>query len=96
MTKPKKSEEPKPFTDFKIRPLTLKEREICSNQAMEFKSFFTQILIWIRYGLIELKGIKITENNFDEEVNKFSDQKISDISFAIREATQFPDKKKDS
>lgn len=92
----------KPFSDFKIRPLTLSEREICSNKVMEFREFFTQALIWIRYGLTELKGVKITRDNpdgggnFDEEVNKITDEQITDISLAIREATQFPDKKKPS
>lgn len=92
------SKEPdrEPFTDFKFRPLTLREREICSNKVMEFKDFFTQILIWIRYGLTELKGVEITKENFDEEVNNLGNEDMADISLAIRMATEFPGKKKSS
>ena len=82
------------FTDYKIKPLTLSEREDCSNRYFAMKNIFTQTMTWIRYGLIELKGIQITKDNFDIEVVKLDDDEIADIALDIREKTQFPNKKK--
>ena len=80
--------------DYKLKPLTLSEREDCSNQYIRLSTWFTQTLSWMRCGLIELKGVKITKDNFDTEVVKLDDDDITDISADIRERTQHPDKKK--
>ena len=80
--------------DYKLKDLSLSEREDCSNQIMNLRNFFTQTLSWMRCGLTELKGVKITKDNFDNEIIKLSDDEITDISADIRERTQFPNKKK--
>ena len=83
-----------PFTYYKLRPLTLAEREECSNSVMYLKTVFTQALNWMRYGLIGLKGKEINKENFDEEVNDLQDPQLFDIAADIRERNQFQDKKK--
>jgi len=82
------------FTDYEIRSLTLSQREECMNGALATDTMFTQVLKWIRFGLLKLKGVAITEDNFDDEVNKLGDMELYDIAGDIREKTQFPDKKK--
>ena len=80
--------------DYKLKDLSLSEREDCSNQFINLRNWFTQTLSWMRYGLTELKGVEITKDNFDGEIIKLSDDEITDISADIRERTQFPNKKK--
>ena len=89
-----KEKEPEVFTDYEIKPLTLSQREECMNGAMVTDTMFTQVLKWIRFGLTKLKGVAITEDNFEEEVNKLGDLELYDIAGDIREQTQFPSKKK--
>jgi hypothetical protein len=87
---------------YELKPLTLAEREICSNKLTEvnisgsvvIREGFTYILRWLKYGLKSIEGVEIFEANFDSEVNKLNDDDIADISNAIKEATQFPNKKK--
>lgn len=90
----KKTKKETVFTDYELRPLTLDEREDCSNRYFAIKDAFTQLLTWIQYGLTKLKGVEITKENFKEEINKLSDNQLADIAVDIRERTQFPDKKK--
>lgn len=80
--------------DFKTKPLTLSQREHCSNKQLMENIYFTSTILWLRCGLDELKGEKITEKNFDEKVVLLSDEEIIEIAIKIREETQFPDKKK--
>ena len=88
--------------EYKLKPLTLNQRIECNDVAKEFnpskgtvivsKSFSNRIL-WLKYGLDEINGIKINENNFDTEVMKLNDNEIFSISDEIAEVTNFSTKK---
>ncbi len=88
--------------EYKLKPLTLNQRIECNDVTKEFnpskgtvivsKSFSNRIL-WLKYGLDEINGIKINENNFDTEVMKLNDNEIFSISDEIAEVTNFSTKK---
>ena len=84
------------FRDYTIKPLTLDERELCSNQAMTMSKLWTSVVIWLKFGLKTLKSVEITEDNLKIEINKLSESEIADVSDAIVFATQNPSKKKSS
>jgi len=87
---------------FTTKPLTLQQRIECNsikaeynpiNKTVDFSEIFKGQILYLKYGLDELNGIKITEDNFDIEVMKLSNEEITEISNVISDETNFPKKK---
>ena len=87
---------------FETKPLTLQQRiEVNSiptqidretNNLIIADMFRAQIK-YLRYGLKSVNDVEVTEINFDEIVNKLTNDEITTISDMISEMTNFPKKK---
>lgn len=87
---------------FETKPLTLQQRiEVNSiptqidretNNLIIADMFKAQIK-YLRYGLKSVNDVEVTEINFDEIVNKLTNDEITTISDMISEMTNFPKKK---
>jgi len=88
---------------FTTKYLTLQQRIECNDLipvemnpglgTYTIKDAFKAMLLYLKYGLDTLNEIKITEENFDEQVNKLSTDEIKKISDQIAEETNFSKKK---
>jgi len=98
----KQKQPPKPKVVFTTKPLTLEQRIDANNLKNEInpvtgyvitKNLFAGRIRYLRYGLETLNGVEITEENFDTEVNKLTNDEITFISDYIAEETNFSKKK---
>lgn len=89
--------------DFTTKPLSLSQRIECNQvrtKAEPDKNGYIIVdVMWnkvnyIRAGIDTLNGVKITETNFDEELNKLSDDEIFEISEDIFNKANLSKKKK--
>ncbi len=64
-----------------------------STGSVIVRNMFAQRVKYLRYGLKSLNGIEITEDNFDEQVNKLTNDEIEEISGKIAEETNLSKKK---
>lgn len=88
--------------NYELRYLTLAEREKCNNRRVEVNGNNTVILEnsfgilteWLKFGLIEFDGVKVTDANREEVINSMSDDEIREVAGVIAERTSSGIKKK--
>jgi len=87
--------------DYKLKPLSLRQRAECNDQeiviepggGVRVKNLFSMQILWLKYGLDTLNGVKITQDNFEEQVNNLSLDEIRTIADEIAQETNFSKKK---
>lgn len=88
--------------EFTTKPLSLSQRIETNDLEVEMnavtgsvivKNMFAQRVKYLRYGLKSLGDIEITKDNFDEQVNKLTNDEIEKISDKIAEETNLSKKK---
>ena len=88
---------------FTTKHLTLSQRIECNRirttAVPDDKGYLIVDVMWnrinyIREGLDTLNGVKITNDNFDEELNKLSDIELYEISDDIFNKANISKKKK--
>ena len=89
--------------EFTTKLLTLKQRIEVNDLEVEMnavtgsvivRNMFAQRVKYLCYGLKSLGGIEITEDNFDEQINKLTNNEIEKISDKIAEETNLSKKKR--
>jgi len=87
--------------EFITKPITLQQRIDCNDMSTEFtpgggiitRDIFAQRIKYLRYGLKSVEGMEITEDNFDNEIMKLSNDEIDIISNQIAMESNFTKKK---
>ena len=88
--------------DFTTKPLSLSQRIECNRVKLEVtpgggvitdQAFDTQIK-FIRYGLKSVKGVEVSDDNFDEVANGLTNEEIKTIADQVADETNFSKKKK--
>lgn len=89
--------------EFTTKPLSLSQRIECNRVKTtvepDAEGYIIINVMWnkvnyIRAGLDTLNGVKITKDNFEEELNNLSDAEILKIGNDIYDKANFSKKKK--
>lgn len=87
---------------FETKPMTWVQRTEVNDIETEMnpvkgtvtvRDVFKQRGLYMLYGLKSIEGVEITEDNFDNEMMKLSNDEIETISNQIADECNFPKKK---